>query len=341
MLYGELPNPTQKKDFDYRISRHTMVHEQMARFFQGLRRDSHPMAVLCASVGALSAFYHDSTDISDPHQRMVASFRLIGKMPTLAAMAYKYSLGQPFIYPKNDLDYSSNFLRMCYAVPCEEYKISPVFARALDRIFILHADHEQNASTSTVRLAGSSGANPFACIAAGVACLWGPAHGGANEAALKMLMEIGTVENIPKYIARAKDKNDPFRLMGFGHRVYKNYDPRAKIMQRTCHEVLSELGIKDSPLLDVAMALEKIALSDEYFIEKKLYPNIDFYSGITLKAMGFPVSMFTVLFAVARTAGWIAQWKEMIEDPSQKIGRPRQLYVGAPRRDYIEIGKRV
>ncbi len=340
LLYGELPNPTQKKDFDYRITRHTMVHEQMARFFQGLRRDSHPMAVLCASVGALSAFYHDSTDISDPHQRMVASFRLIGKMPTLAAMAYKYSLGQPFIYPKNDLDYSSNFLRMCYAVPCEDYKINPIFSRALDRIFILHADHEQNASTSTVRLAGSSGANPFACIAAGVACLWGPAHGGANEAALKMLMEIGTVENIPKFIARAKDKNDPFRLMGFGHRVYKNYDPRAKIMQRTCHEVLSELGIKDNPLLDVAMALEKIALSDEYFIEKKLYPNIDFYSGITLKAMGFPVSMFTVLFAVARTAGWIAQWKEMIEDPSQKIGRPRQLYVGSPQRDYVAIGKR-
>ena len=340
LLYGELPTPTQKKDFDYRISRHTMVHEQMARFFQGLRRDSHPMAVLCASVGALSAFYHDSTDISDPKQRMVASFRLIGKMPTLAAMAYKYSLGQPFIYPKNDLDYSSNFLRMCYAVPCEDYKISSVFARALDRIFILHADHEQNASTSTVRLAGSSGANPFACIAAGVACLWGPAHGGANEAALKMLMEIGTVENIPKFIARAKDKNDPFRLMGFGHRVYKNYDPRAKIMQRTCYEVLNELGIKDSPLLEVAMALEKIALSDEYFIEKKLYPNIDFYSGITLKAMGFPVSMFTVLFAVARTAGWIAQWKEMIEDPSQKIGRPRQLYVGAPKRDYVPINAR-
>ncbi len=340
LLYGELPSPTQKKDFDYRITRHTMVHEQMARFFQGLRRDSHPMAVLCASVGALSAFYHDSTDISDPKQRMVASFRLIGKMPTLAAMAYKYSLGQPFIYPKNDLDYSSNFLRMCYAVPCEEYKISSIFARALDRIFILHADHEQNASTSTVRLAGSSGANPFACIAAGVACLWGPAHGGANEAALKMLMEIGTVENIPKFIARAKDKNDPFRLMGFGHRVYKNYDPRAKIMQRTCYEVLNELGIKDSPLLEVAMALEKIALSDEYFIEKKLYPNIDFYSGITLKAMGFPVSMFTVLFAVARTSGWIAQWKEMIEDPSQKIGRPRQLYVGAAKRDYIPITAR-
>jgi citrate synthase len=340
LLYGQLPTTVQKKDFDYRVTRHTMVHEQMARFLGGLRRDSHPMAVLVASVGALSAFYHDTTDISDPKQRMVASFRLIGKMPTLAAMAYKYSLGQPFIYPKNELDYASNFLRMCYAVPTEEYKTNTVFSRALDRIFILHADHEQNASTSTVRLAGSSGANPFACIAAGVACLWGPAHGGANEAALKMLIDIGTVDNIPKYIARAKDKDDPFRLMGFGHRVYKNYDPRAKIMQKTCHDVLNELGIKDSPLLDVAMELEKIALSDEYFIEKKLYPNIDFYSGITLKAMGFPVSMFTVLFAVARTAGWIAQWKEMIEDPSQKIGRPRQLYIGAPRRDYVAIDKR-
>jgi citrate synthase len=340
LLYGELPNAVQKKDFDYRITRHTMVHEQLARFFSGLRRDSHPMAVLMAGVGALSAFYHDSTDITDPHQRLLASLRLLGKMPTLAAMAYKYSIGQPFIYPKNELDYTSNFLRMCFAVPCEEYKLNPVFARALDRIFILHADHEQNASTSTVRLAGSSGANPFACIAAGVACLWGPAHGGANEAALKMLMEIGTVENIPKYIARAKDKNDPFRLMGFGHRVYKNYDPRAKLMQRTCHEVLNELGIKDSALLEVAVALEKIALSDEYFVEKKLYPNIDFYSGITLKAMGFPVSLFTVLFAVARTAGWIAQWKEMIEDPSQKIGRPRQLYIGPARRDYVQIDQR-
>jgi len=340
LLYGELPTAVQKADFDYRITRHTMVHEQMARFFGGLRRDSHPMAVLCASVGALSAFYHDSTDITDPSQRMVASLRLIAKMPTLAALAYKYSIGQPFIYPKNDLDYCSNFLRMCFAVPCEDYKINPVLTRALDRIFILHADHEQNASTSTVRLAGSSGANPFACIAAGVACLWGPAHGGANEAALKMLMDIGSVDNIPKYIARAKDKNDPFRLMGFGHRVYKNYDPRAKIMQRTCHEVLNELGLKDDPLLAVAIELERIALSDEYFVEKKLYPNIDFYSGITLKAMGFPLSMFTVLFAVARTSGWIAQWKEMIEDPGQKIGRPRQLYTGAPRRDYREIAKR-
>ncbi len=340
LLYGELPTRVQKSDFDYRITRHTMVHEQMARFFGGLRRDSHPMAVLCASVGALSAFYHDSTDITDPSQRMVASLRLIAKMPTLAAMAYKYSIGQPFMYPKNDLDYCSNFLRMCFAVPCEDYKINPILTRALDRIFILHADHEQNASTSTVRLAGSSGANPFACIAAGVACLWGPAHGGANEAALKMLLDIGTVENIPKYIARAKDKNDPFRLMGFGHRVYKNYDPRAKIMQRTCHEVLNELGLKDDPLLSVAIELERIALSDEYFIEKKLYPNIDFYSGITLKAMGFPLSMFTVLFAVARTSGWIAQWKEMIEDPGQKIGRPRQLYTGAARRDYRAIAER-
>ena len=323
--------PSQKADFDYRVTRHTMVHEQMSRFFQGFRRDAHPMAVMCGSVGALAAFYHDSTDISDPIQRMIASIRMIAKMPTLAAMAYKYNIGQPFVYPKNDLDYASNFLRMCYAVPTEEYKPNPVLARAMDRIFILHADHEQNASTSTVRLAGSSGANPFACIAAGIACLWGPAHGGANEAALKMLSEIGRVERIPEFIKRAKDKNDSFRLMGFGHRVYKNYDPRAKIMQKTCHEVLSELGIKDDPLLDVAIELERIALHDEYFIEKKLYPNIDFYSGITLKAMGFPVSMFTVLFAVARTVGWIAQWKEMIEDPSQKIGRPRQLYTGATR----------
>jgi citrate synthase len=282
----------------------------------------------------------DQGSVAGWHAPVDMRVGVTGKMPTLAAMAYKYSLGQSFIYPKNELDYASNFLRMCFAVLCEDYKINPVFARALDRIFILHADHEQNPSTSTVRLAGSSGANPFACIAAGVACLWGPAHGGANEAALKMLMEIGAVENIPKFIARAKDKNDPFRLMGFGHCVYKNYDPRAKIMQRICHDVLNELGIKDSPLLEVAMALEKIALNDEYFIEKKLYPNIDFYSGITLKAMGFPVSMFTVLFAVARTAGWIAQWKEMIEDPTQKIGRPRQLYIGPPRRDYDPVDKR-
>ncbi len=340
LLYGELPTATQKADFDYRVQRHTMVHEQMARFFQAFRRDAHPMSVMVASVGALSAFYHDSTDISDSHQRMVASMRMIAKMPTLAAMAFKYTIGQPFVYPKNDLDYSSNFLNMCFAVPCEDYKPNPVLSRALDRIFILHADHEQNASTSTVRLAGSSGANPFACIAAGIACLWGPAHGGANEAALKMLAEIGTVDRIPHFIARAKDKNDPFRLMGFGHRVYKNYDPRAKIMQKTTHEVLRELGIKDDPLLDVAMELERIALSDPYFIEKKLYPNIDFYSGITLKAMGFPTSMFTVIFALARTVGWIAQWKEMIEDPGQKIGRPRQLYTGAPRRDYDPISRR-
>ena len=340
LLYGELPTPAQRADWVHRITRHTMVHEQLARFFQGFRRDAHPMAVLVASVGALSAFYHDSTNISEPKQRMVASMRLIAKLPTLAAMAYKYSIGQPFVYPKNELDYTSNFLRMCFAVPCEDYKVNPVLARALDQIFILHADHEQNASTSTVRLAGSSGANPFACIAAGVACLWGPAHGGANEAALKMLEEIGSVGNIPKYIARAKDKNDSFRLMGFGHRVYKNYDPRAKLMQKTCHAVLEAVGKKDDPLLDVAMELEHIALHDEYFIEKKLYPNIDFYSGITLKAMGFPTSMFTVLFAVARTAGWVAQWKEMIEDPSQKIGRPRQLYTGAPERQYVPIDQR-
>ncbi len=340
LLYGELPTASQRADFDHRITRHTMVHEQLARFFQGFRRDAHPMAVLVASVGALSAFYHDSTDVSEQKQRMLASMRLIGKIPTLAAMAYKYAIGQPFVYPKNDLDYTSNFLRMCYAVPCEDYRVNPVMARALDQIFILHADHEQNASTSTVRLAGSSGANPFACIAAGVACLWGPAHGGANEAALKMLEEIGTVKNIPKYIARAKDKNDSFRLMGFGHRVYKNYDPRAKIMQKRCHEVLQETGRKDDPLLEVALELEQIALNDEYFIEKKLYPNIDFYSGITLKAMGFPTSMFTALFAVARTAGWVAQWKEMIEDPGQKIGRPRQLYTGAPQRDYVPIDQR-
>jgi citrate synthase len=340
LLYGELPTQEQKTDFEFRIQRHTMVHEQMSRFFQGFRRDAHPMAVMVGSIGAMSAFYHDVTNIADPKVRMIASMRLIAKIPTLAAMAYKYTVGQPFVYPDNNLDYASNFLNMCYAVPCEPYKVNPVMARALDRIFILHADHEQNASTSTVRLAGSSGANPFACIAAGVACLWGPAHGGANEAALKMLAEIGSVENIPKFIARAKDKNDPFRLMGFGHRVYKNYDPRAKIMQKTCHDVLAEVGIKDDPLLDIAMELERIALSDEYFIEKKLYPNIDFYSGITLKAMGFPTSMFTVLFAVARTAGWIAQWKEMIEDPMQKIGRPRQLYTGKPKRDYVSMDKR-
>jgi citrate synthase len=340
LLYGDLPTATQRADFNKRVTNHTMVHEQVSRFFQGFRRDAHPMAVMVASVGALSAFYHDSTDITDPQQRLIASIRMIAKLPTIAAMAYKYSIGQPFIYPKNDLDYASNFLRMCFAVPCEEYKVNQVLARAMDRIFILHADHEQNASTSTVRLAGSSGANPFACIAAGCACLWGPAHGGANEAALKMLAEIGHVDRIPEYIKKAKHKNDPFRLMGFGHRVYKHYDPRAKIMQKTTHEVLNELGIKDDPLLDVALELERIALKDEYFIEKKLYPNIDFYSGITLKAMGFPTSMFTVLFAVARTVGWIAQWKEMIEDPQQKIGRPRQLYTGAAKRDYVPISRR-
>ncbi len=340
LLYGELPTKAQKLDFDSRVIHHTMVHEQMARFFQGFRRDAHPMAVMVASVGALAAFYHDSTDINDPQQRMIASMRMIAKIPTLAAMAFKYTIGQPFVYPKNSLTFAENFLNMCFAVPCEEYKINPVLADALDKIFILHADHEQNASTSTVRIAGSSGANPFACIAAGIACLWGPAHGGANEAALKMLAEIGSVSRIPEYIKRSKDKNDSFRLMGFGHRVYKNYDPRAKIMQKTCHEVLNELGIKDDPLLDVALELERIALHDDYFIEKKLYPNIDFYSGITLKAMGFPTTMFTVLFAVARTVGWIAQWKEMIEDPSQKIGRPRQLYTGATRRDYNPISRR-
>ena len=340
LLYGELPTKEQNEDFHSRITYHTMVHEQMNRFFTGFRRDAHPMAVMCGVVGALSAFYHDSTDISDPHQRMVASLRMIAKMPTIAAMAYKYHIGQPFVYPKNSLDYASNFLYMCFSVPCEEYEVNPVLARAMDRIFILHADHEQNASTSTVRLAGSSGANPFACIAAGIACLWGPAHGGANEAALNMLAQIGSVDRIPEFIDRAKDKDDPFRLMGFGHRVYKNYDPRARIMQKTTHEVLTELGIKDDPMLEVAMELEKIALTDEYFIEKKLYPNIDFYSGITLKALGFPTNMFTVLFAVARTVGWIAQWKEMIEDPNQKIGRPRQLYTGQKMRDYVGIAKR-
>jgi citrate synthase len=340
LLNGQLPTAAQKAEFDYRVSRHTLVHEQMSRFFNGFRRDAHPMAVMVACVGALAAFYHDSIDINDPRQREIASVRMIAKMPTLAAMAYKYSIGQPFMYPKNDLGYSASFLRMCFGVPCEDYRVNPVMARALDRIFVLHADHEQNASTSTVRLAGSSGANPFACVAAGIACLWGPAHGGANEAALKMLGDIGKVENVPKYIARAKDKNDSFRLMGFGHRVYKNYDPRAKIMQKTAHEVLNQLGITDDPLLDVAMELERIALNDEYFIEKKLYPNIDFYSGITLKAMGFPTDMFTVLFAVARTVGWIAQWKEMIDDPGQKIGRPRQLYTGETEREYKALRDR-
>jgi citrate synthase len=340
LLYGELPTKQQLQTFDDTITRHTMVHEQMTRFYTGFRRDAHPMAIMCGSVGALSAFYHDSTDINDPQQRIVASHRLIAKMPTIASMAYKYSIGQPFIYPRNDLDYTSNFLQMCFAVPCEPYVVNPIVSRALDRILILHADHEQNASTSTVRLAGSSGANPFACIAAGIACLWGPAHGGANEAALKMLEEIGTVDRVPEYVKKAKDKNSEFRLMGFGHRVYKNYDPRAKVMQQTCHEVLDALGVKDQHILKVAMELERIALQDDYFIEKKLYPNIDFYSGITLRAMGFPTSMFTALFAVARTVGWVSQWKEMIEDPEQKIGRPRQLYIGPTERPYVPVERR-
>ena len=340
LLYGELPSREQYRAFDDRIVKHTMVHEQMTRFYTGFRRDAHPMAVMVGVVGALSAFYHDSIDIKDPEQREMASIRMIAKMPTIAAMAYKYSIGQPFIYPRNELSYAANFLHMCFAVPCEEYKVDPILARAMDRIFILHADHEQNASTSTVRLAGSSGANPFACISAGIACLWGPAHGGANEAALQMLQEIGTVDRIPEYIKRAKDKSDPFRLMGFGHRVYKNYDPRAKIMQKTCHEVLDAVGHGDDPILKVALELERIALSDDYFIQKKLYPNIDFYSGITLKALGFPTDMFTVLFAIARTVGWIAQWKEMIEDPSQRIGRPRQLYTGAVERPYVPAEER-
>ncbi len=340
LLYGELPTAEQFKKFDYSITRHTMVHEQLAIFFRGFRRDAHPMAILCGVVGALSAFYHDSTDITDPKQREIASHRLVAKLPTIVAMAYKYHVGQPFVYPRNDLGYTENFLRMCFSVPAEEYKVNPVLAKALDTIFILHADHEQNASTSTVRLAGSSGANPFACIAAGIACLWGPAHGGANEAALKMLEEIGTVDRIPEFVAKAKDKSSGFRLMGFGHRVYKNYDPRAKAMQIQAHAVLNELGLHDDPLLKVAIELEKVALHDEYFVEKKLYPNIDFYSGITLKALGFPTSMFTALFALARTVGWIAQWKEMLEDPHQKIGRPRQIYTGPTERAYVPVNRR-
>jgi citrate synthase len=340
LLYGELPNQDQFEDFKQRVTMHTMVHEQMNRFFTGFRRDAHPMAVMVGVVGALSAFYHDSTDIADPVQRDIASIRMIAKMPTIAAMAFKYSIGQPFMYPRNDLDYAANFLHMCFAVPCEKYEPDPILAAAMDNIFILHADHEQNASTSTVRLAGSSGANPFGCICAGIACLWGPAHGGANEAALQMLEEIGSVDNIPEYVKRAKDKDDPFRLMGFGHRVYKNYDPRAKIMQKNCHEVLEAMGADKDPALQVAMELEKIALEDEYFVERKLYPNIDFYSGITLRALGFPTSMFTVLFAVARTVGWIAQWKEMIEDPDQRIGRPRQLYTGPAKRPYVQMADR-
>ncbi|MCW5732438.1 MAG: citrate (Si)-synthase [Alphaproteobacteria bacterium] len=340
LMKGELPSKAEFDKFQKDITYHTMLHEQISFFYRGFRRDAHPMAVMVGVVGALSAFYHDSTNIDDPHQRMIASYRLIAKMPTIAAWAYKYSVGQPFIYPQNHLSYAENFLHMMFAVPCEAYKVNPVLARAMDRIFILHADHEQNASTSTVRLAGSSGANPFACIAAGIACLWGPAHGGANEAVLKMLEEIGSVERVPEFIKRAKDKNDTFRLMGFGHRVYKNYDPRAKIMRQSCHEVLDALGVRNEPLLKLAMELERIALEDPYFVEKKLYPNVDFYSGIILRAMGFPTSMFTVLFALARTVGWIAQWNEMIEDPAQKIGRPRQLYTGHDKRDYVPLAKR-
>jgi citrate synthase len=340
LLYGDLPTAEQLEDFESRVTRHTMLHEQMQYFFRGFRRDAHPMATMVGVVGAMSAFYHDSTDVNDAWQREVAAIRMIAKMPTIAAWAYKYSIGQPFVYPRNDLDYASNFLRMCFAVPAEDYEVNPILARAMDRIMTLHADHEQNASTSTVRLAGSSGANPFACIAAGIACLWGPAHGGANQACLEMLREIGTVERIPEYIKRAKDKDDPFRLMGFGHRVYKNFDPRAKVMKQSADEVLGLLGIENNETLKVAKELERIALEDDYFVSKKLYPNVDFYSGIILEAMGFPTSMFTPIFALSRTVGWISQWKEMIADPSQKIGRPRQLYVGPPRRPYVEVEDR-
>ncbi len=338
LLNGDLPNAKEFETFQNTITNHTMVHEQFDRFFQGFRRDAHPMAIMVGAVGALSAFYYDSANIDDPQQRIISSHRLIAKMPTIAARAFKYFRGQPFVYPRNDLSYSENFLRMCFSVPAEDWKPNPVLTKAMDRIFILHADHEQNASTSTVRLAGSSGANPFACIAAGIACLWGPSHGGANEEALNMLAEIGTVDRIPEYVQGVKDRK--YRLMGFGHRVYKNYDPRARVMQQTCHEVLAEVGHQDDPLLKVAMELEKIALNDPYFVERKLYPNVDFYSGITLRALGFPPEMFTVLFALARTVGWISQWKEMIEDPSQKIGRPRQIYTGAPARDYVPVDKR-
>ena len=340
LLYGELPTKDQLESFENRVTRHTMLHDQMHQLFRGYRRDAHPMAIMCGVVGALSAFYHDSLDISDPEQREIATIRMIAKIPTIAAYAFKYSSGQPFVYPRNDLDYASNFLRMCFAVPAEDYEVNPILSKAMDRIFTLHADHEQNASTSTVRLAGSSGANPFACIAAGIACLWGPAHGGANEACLNMLREIGSVDRIPEFIERAKDKNDPFRLMGFGHRVYKNFDPRAKVMKESADEVLDLLGIENNETLKIAKELEKIALEDEYFIEKKLYPNVDFYSGIILDAMGFPTSMFTPIFALSRTVGWITQWKEMIADPKLKIGRPRQLYVGATRRGYVDIDKR-
>ena len=340
LLNGELPNQNEFSKFEKSITEHTLVNEQLNRFFTGFRPDAHPMAIMCGVVGALSAFYHDSLDINDPEQRRIACHRLIAKMPTLAAMAYKHSLGQPFMYPKNDLDYASNFLNMCFGLPTENKNVDATLAKAMDKILILHADHEQNASTSTVRLAGSSGANPFACIASGIACLWGPAHGGANEACIRMLEEINSVNNIPEYVKKAKDKNDPFRLMGFGHRVYKNFDPRAKVMQKICHEVLDHLGIKDDPLLAIAVELEKIALEDEYFVEKKLYPNIDFYSGIVMKSLGYPMDMFTVLFAVGRTVGWVSQWNEMIEDTSQRIGRPRQLYVGSDFRQYVGIHKR-
>jgi citrate synthase len=340
LLYGELPTAAQLEDFESRVTNHTMLHEQMAYFFRGFRRDAHPMAVVCGIMGAMSAFYHDSTDITDAWQREVATIRMIAKMPTIVAWAFKYSVGQPFVYPKNSLDYASNFLNMCFAVPTTDYVVDPILSTAMDRIFTLHADHEQNASTSTVRLASSSGANPFACIAAGVACLWGPAHGGANEACLRMLREIGTVDRIPEFIARAKDRNDPFRLMGFGHRVYKNFDPRAKVMKESADEVLGLLGIENNPTLQVAKELERIALEDNFFIEKQLYPNVDFYSGIILDAMGFPTSMFTPIFALARTVGWISQWKEMIEDPELKIGRPRQLYTGPTYRDYVDVEDR-
>ncbi len=339
LLNGDLPSAQEKSKFEKAITYHTMLHEQLTYFYRGFRRDAHPMAIMVGIVGALSAFYHDSTDISDPQQRLVASYRLIAKMPTIAAMAYKFSVGQPFVYPRNDLKYAENFLYMLFSVPAEDYKVNPVLARAMDRIFILHADHEQNASTSTVRISGSSGANPFACVAAGIASLWGPAHGGANEAVLRMLHEIGRKDRIPEFIDRAKDKDDPFRLMGFGHRVYKNYDPRATVLRKSCHEVLDELGVQD-PLLELAMELERIALEDDYFVDRKLFPNVDFYSGIILNAMGFPTSMFTVLFSLARTVGWVAQWTEMIEDPSQKISRPRQLYTGHNQREYVPIAER-
>ncbi|MSQ54710.1 MAG: citrate (Si)-synthase [Betaproteobacteria bacterium] len=340
LLNGELPNAKQKAEFDWTVIHHSMVHDQLNRFFTGFRRDSHPMAVMVGVVGALSAFYHDSLDINNPEHRTIAAFRLIAKLPTIVAMAYKYSVGQPFVYPKNELGYTANFMRMMFAVPAEEYKVNEVLVRALDRIFILHADHEQNASTSTVRLSGSSGANPFACIAAGIACLWGPAHGGANEACLQMLEEIGDVSKVGEFIKKAKDKNSGVRLMGFGHRVYKNHDPRAKLMRETCHEVLNELGLHDDRLFKLAIALEKIALEDEYFVQRKLYPNVDFYSGIVQRALGIPVSMFTCIFSLARTVGWIAQWQEMISDPEYKIGRPRQLYKGAPKRDVVPMAKR-